>query len=328
MTKPDKRIDVREEILRVLDIEIEGLQSVRANVNADFVAAVDAIAACSGHVFVAGVGKSGIIANKIAATMRSTGTPATFLHASDALHGDIGMVSSGDVILAIGKSGETTELNSLLRILRKSGTFIIAMTSNAESAMASLANIVLDLKIPREACPLNLAPTTSTTAALAVGDAIAVALMKIKNVSVEDFARHHPGGQIGARLLLTVQDVMRKGEDNPVVPASSSIKEMLVRITAFRVGAISVVGPAGEFLGLVTDYDVRRILESEKDIRSIRITDVMNSSPLVVHPQQKAVEALEVMKQRGKPTAVLPVVDDQHKAVGMVHLHDLLSAGL
>jgi arabinose-5-phosphate isomerase len=194
--------------------------------------------------------------------------------------------------------------------------------------MAVLSDIVLNLEIPREACPLNLAPTASTTAALAVGDAIAVALMRLKNVSAEDFARHHPGGQLGARLLLSVSDVMRKEEQNPVIGIDQSIKEMLIRITAFRVGAISVIAETGELLGLVTDYDIRKALESDLPVLSLKISEVMNTSPEWIFEDVKAVEALEMMRQRNKPTAILPVLSRSGKVVGMIHLHDLISAGL
>ena len=326
--KPEKQIDILEEIVRVIDIEIEGLQAVRAGLNEKFTTAVELIAASRGQVFVTGVGKSGIIARKIAATMRSTGTAATFLHAGEALHGDLGIVRRDDIFLAIGKSGETSELNSLLRILKKNGTTIISITANSSSSMAALSDVVLDLNIPREACPLNLAPTTSTTAALVVGDAIAVALMKLKNISAEDFAKHHPGGQIGARLLLSVGDVMRKGDQNPVIDVEQSVKEMLVQITAFRVGAISVTNVTGELLGLVSDYDIRRALESDRDIFSMKISDIMNPSPECIFEDVKAAEALEMMRQRNKPTAILPVLNRQSRVVGMIHLHDLISAGL
>jgi len=321
-------VDILAEIRRVLDIEIEGLESVRSNLTNNFVRAVEVIASSKAHVYLTGVGKSGLIANKIAATLRSTGTPATFLHPTDALHGDVGVVGKDDIILSVGKSGETSELISLLRILKKSGTTIIAITANPESSMAALSDIVLDLKIEREACPLNLAPTTSTTATLAIGDAIAVTLMKMKGLSEDDFARLHPGGQLGQRLLLTVEDVMRKGGDNPIVPVHHSIKEMLARITTFRVGAISVINERNELVGLVTDYDIRKALEAEQNIFSVRITDVMNSHPAVILANEKAVHALEIMRDRNKPTAVLPVIDDSRKAIGMVHLHDLISAGL
>ena len=328
MTKRENKIDILQEIVRVLDIEIEGLQAVRSSLNEKFANVVELIASSHGHVFLTGVGKSGIIAQKIAATMRSTGTPATFLHASEALHGDLGIVGGNDILIAIGKSGETSELNSLLRIVKKLGTTIISITANGVSSMAALSDVVLDLNIPREACPLNLAPTTSTTAALVVGDAIAVALMKLKNVSAEDFAKHHPAGQIGARLLLSVADVMRKGDQNPVINVEQSIKEMLVQITAFRVGAISVTNETGELLGLVSDYDIRKALESDRDIFSMKISDMMNPSPEWIFEDVKAGEALEMMRQRNKPTAILPVLNRQSKVVGMIHLHDLISAGL
>jgi arabinose-5-phosphate isomerase len=327
MAKTEKQT-IADQIKEVLDIEIAALRSVRNGVTVSFVQAIEVIAQCQGQVLVTGVGKSGIIAQKVASTFRSTGTPATFLHAGDALHGDLGIVQRQDVLLAIGKSGETTELNTLLRFLKKNGTRIISMTANPDSALAALSDIVLELKIPREACPLNLAPTASTTAALAVGDALAVVLMRMKKVSTEDFARHHPGGQIGRRLLLSVEDVMRKGADNPVVSVESSIKEMLIKITAFRVGAISVVDSGGKLLGLVTDYDIRRVLEADRNLMSMRIEDLMNPAPATILAGNLAVEALEMMRQREKPTAVLPVVDDNNVAVGMLHIHDIISAGI
>jgi arabinose-5-phosphate isomerase len=320
--------NIVDQIGDVLDIEIAAIQSVRDNLTANFARAVHMIADCGGQVLVTGMGKSGMIAQKIASTFRSTGTPATFLHAADALHGDLGIVRSQDVMLAIGKSGETSELNTLLRFLKKNGTQIISITANPDSSLAALSDIVLELKIPREACPLNLAPTASTTAALAVGDALAIVLMKRKNISEQDFARHHPGGQLGRRLLITVDDVMRKGPDNPVVSVGSTIKEMLIKITAFRVGAVSVVDGNGKLLGLVTDYDIRRILESDGNLMSMRIQDLMNRAPATVLASDLAVEALELMRRRRKPTAVLPVVDNDRIAVGMIHIHDLISAGL
>ena len=321
-------MDVIDEIGKVLDIEIDALQSVRRNLNGSFAEAVDVIAACGGHLFVTGIGKSGMIANKIAATLTSTGTPAIFLHAAEAMHGDIGMVQPGDAVLALSKSGEIAELNALLRSLKKENIPIISITSNAASAMARISDVVLRLDIPKEACPLNLAPTASTTAALAVGDALAVTLMKRKKVSEEDFARNHPGGQIGRRLLLTVGDVMGPGGNNPVIGIDMPLKEMLVRITSFRVGAISVVDESGTLAGLVTDYDIRKALESGRDFLSLSIPDVMNATPETISPESKAIDALEFMKNRDKPIAVVPVVDSDQKVVGMIHLHDLIAAGL
>jgi len=321
-------VNILDEIGRVLDIEIEALQSVRQNISSAFVRAVELIAACRGQVLVSGIGKSGIIGTKIAATLRSTGTPATFLHPGDALHGDVGTVREDDVFLAIGKSGETTELNALLRIIRKIGIPVIAITSNADSSMAALSDVVIDLQIPREACPLNLAPTASTTAALAVGDAIAVALMKLKNVSTEDFARHHPGGQLGKRLLLTVEDVMRNVDERPVIRIDATVREMLVAITAFHVGAICVTGENETLIGLVTDYDIRKMLETGQDIFVMKISDIMNPTPEVAYNTDRAVDALDKMRSRSKPIAVLPVITPDRRVLGIVHLHDLIAAGL
>jgi len=194
--------------------------------------------------------------------------------------------------------------------------------------MAALSDVVIDLRIPREACPLNLAPTASTTAALAVGDAIAVTLMKLKNVSAEDFARHHPGGQLGKRLLLTVEDVMRMSGDKPVIHIQSSVREMLVGITAFHVGAICITDEQQRLLGLVTDYDVRKMLETGQDIFAMKISDIMNSTPEVAYSTDRAVDALERMRSRSKPIAILPVLSPDHRILGIVHLHDLIAAGL
>ncbi len=327
-SKQQSKINVLQEMATVIDIEIEALRSVRNNLNAAFERAVELIADCQGQVIVTGIGKSGIIAKKIAATLRSTGTPAIFLHAAEALHGDIGIIGKKDLVLAVGKSGETEELNDLIRFAKKNLSTIIAITATAVSSMAKISDVVLDLKVPREACPLNLAPTASTTAALAVGDAIAVTLMKMKNISEHDFARHHPGGQIGRRLLLTVDDVMRKGDQNPIIQLGRPAREMLIQMTAFRVGAISVVNSSAELVGLVTDYDIRKALESDENIASMSIAEIMNSSPDFIYSDQRAVDALELMKQRKKPTAVLPVLNRESKVVGMVHLHDLISEGL
>jgi arabinose-5-phosphate isomerase len=279
-------------------------------------------------VLVSGIGKSGLIGTKIAATLRSTGTPATFLHPGEALHGDIGTVREDDVLLAIGKSGETTELNALLRVVRKIGIPVIAITSNAGSSMAALSDVVIDLQIPREACPLNLAPTASTTAALAVGDAIAIALMKLKNISAEDFARHHPGGQLGKRLLLTVEDVMRGGDQKPVIRIDASVRDMLIAITRFHVGAVCVTDADEKLLGLVTDYDIRKTLETGQDLFVMKISEIMNASPEVVYSTDRAVDALEMMRSRNKPTAVMPVLSPDRRILGMVHLHDLVAAGI
>jgi arabinose-5-phosphate isomerase len=250
------------------------------------------------------------------------------MHAAEALHGDIGVIRAEDIVIAIGKSGESTELNTLLPIVRKIGARIIAITASPKSKMAAAADVVLPLVFPREACPLNLAPTCSTTASIVLGDAIAVALMKLKNVSTEDYALRHPGGQLGKRLLLEVSDVMRTGERNPIIDADDSVKRMLFLITKGQAGAISVVDNSGLLVGLVSDYDIRVALEKERSIFDLQIRDIMNPNPTFVYSDQKATEALEIMRARKKPTAVLPVLDSDQKVIGMVHVMDLVSAGL
>ena len=319
---------ILRELKNVFEIEIEALQAVMKNMSPEFARAVQLIAGSKGRVVVTGIGKSGIIASKIAATLTSTGTPAIYVHAGEALHGDIGIVSPGDIIMAIGKSGENAELYTLLQFVRKIGATIIAITGSPQSRMAKAADVILELTIPREACPLNLAPTSSTTATLVLGDAIAVALMKLKKVSTAEFARRHPGGQLGRRLLLEVRDVMRTGERNPVVKLNDTVRHMLVLITEGQTGAISVVGKDKTLAGFVSDYDVRKALERGDAIFDLKIRDIMNPNPMFVYQDQMAVEALDQMRSRKKPTAALPVLDRSQKVVGMLHIMDLVSAGI
>ena len=319
---------ILKDLRNVFEIEIEALQSVVRGMSPEFGRAVQTIAQSRGRVIVTGIGKSGIIANKIAATLTSTGTPAVYVHAGEALHGDIGIISSNDVLIAIGKSGESGELNTLLPIVRKIGAKIVAITASGQSRMAKSSDIVLELKIPREACPLNLAPTSSTTASLVLGDAIAVALMKLKKVSTADYARTHPGGQLGKRLLLQVTDVMRTGSRNPVVKINDTVRHMLVLITEGQAGAISVLGPKNALEGLVSDYDVRKVLERGEEIFTLKIRDIMNPKPMFVFEDQMATEALDLMRSRKKSTNILPVLSRDHKVVGMVHIMDLVSAGI
>ncbi len=320
---------ILEEIRRVLAIEIEGLQNVYDRADSEFVRAVQAIRDCSGKVILTGVGKSGNVASKIASTLTSTGTPAVYLHPGDALHGDVGIVQTGDVVIAVGKSGESSELNTLIGVFKRIGVVLIGLTGATESTLGRASNIVVNVDVPREACPLNLAPTASSTAALAAGDAIAVALMKLKDFSADEFALHHPGGQLGRRLTLTVSDVMRTGKYNPIVSNDDSIKTMLLRIAEGQAGAVSVVDESDCLNGIVTDFDIRRVLESERNIFDLSINDVMNANPLSIRDTTKAVEALNVMySSREKRIAVLPVVDDEDRVVGMLQLSDLIAAGI
>ena len=321
--------EVVDEIRRVLAIEIEGLRQVHDQVDSEFARAVNAIRECKGKVVVTGVGKSGIIASKIASTLTSTGTPAVFLHTSEALHGDVGIVESDDLVIAIGKSGESSDLNSLLAVFKRIGVVLIGLTGSTDSTLGRTSDIVVNVGVSREACPLNLAPTASSTAALAAGDALAVALMKLKDFSVDEFARHHPGGQLGRRLTLTVSEVMRGGKYNPTVSREDSIKTVLIRITEGQAGAVSVVDEDGRLAGIITDFDIRCVLESEKDIFDLSIADLMNPEPVSVEETTKAVDALSLMSSsRKKRTAVLPVVDEGNRVVGMLHLADLVSAGI
>jgi len=250
------------------------------------------------------------------------------MHPAEGMHGDIGIAHKDDVIIAISKSGESDELIALLPTIRRIGARFIAITPKAESTIARYADIVLVTPVEEEACPLNMAPTCSTTAALVVGDALAMALMKLRNFQPEDFALYHPGGQLGKRLLLTVSDIMRSGEANPIIGVTAGLSNMLCEITSKRAGAVSVVDDDHHLLGLVTDYDIRRVLEKGGDILAMTVPEIMNKKPTFVYVDEKAIRALEIMESREKPFLVLPVLDRREKVVGMIHLHDLVARGL
>lgn len=318
-----------EEIDRVFRLEIETLCKVRAAINKQYASAVKLLFHCPGKVVVSGAGKSGLIAQKIAATLVSTGTPAVFLHPSDGMHGDVGIIRPGDALLAISKSGETDELLSILPYVKKAGVPIVSITANRESTLGKSSDLVLFTPVDEEACPLNLAPTSSTTAAMVAGDALAMTLMKLRGFEPENFAAFHPGGQLGKRLLLTVADTMRSGENNPVLSVDDSVKEMLSQITSRRSGAVSVVDREGKLLGLITDYDIRKVLESGVDLFSSTIVDIMNTNVTCIYSDEMAATALDQMESREKPFLLLPVLDrTTEKVVGMVHLHDLVTKGL
>jgi arabinose-5-phosphate isomerase len=318
-----------DEIVRVFEIEIDALTRVRKSVGPAYAEAVQVIYECRGKVVVTGVGKSGLIGQKIAATMASTGTPAIFLHPADGMHGGLGVVQKGDVVVAIGKSGESDELITILPPLRAMGVRVIAITGNAESTLARSADVVLVADAGMEACPMNLAPTSSTTVALVVGDALAVALMKLRDFRPEHFALYHPGGQLGKRLLLTVGDIMRSGADAPMILVDASTRAMLLEMTSKRMGATSVIDDQGQLLGLVTDYDVRHVLERGLDLFSMAIVDVMNPRPSFIFSDEKATVAVEQMENREKPFLLLPVLSrETRKVVGMIHLHDIFARGL
>lgn len=322
------RAEVTREIRRVIETEARALRLVSSAVDGSYAQAVEALARCRGKVILTGVGKSGLIAQKIAATLSSTGTPAVYIDPSSAMHGGVGFVQRQDLVVAVGKSGESDELNSLIPNLRSIGARMIAITTNPKSTLAKNARIVLVTPVVEEACPLNLAPTSSTTVALAVGDALAIALMKLRNFRSEHFARNHPGGRLGKRLTLRVSDIMRGGESNPVVRLSDTVSHMLVEITRQQTGAVSIVDSRGRLAGLVTDYDIRTALQKGRNILSMTIRQIMNPGPTTIHPEELAAKAAEVMENRKNPFNVLPVVDRRRRPVGMIQIHDLRARGL
>lgn len=309
---------------RVVRMEREALTEVEARLDEAFARAVELIASSSGRVIVAGVGKSGLIGRKIAATLTSTGTPATFLHPVESVHGDLGLVGPGDVALLISKSGESTELFELLEHLRRMGVRLIALTAERDSTLGRLSDVTLDAWVREEACPHDLAPTTSTTAALALGDALAVALLEVKGFRREDFARLHPGGALGRQLLTRVDAVM-VADELPQLRAGASMREATVQI-AERRGIAVVVDDTRAVLGVITAGDLSRLLEREENIFGIPVTDVMNRQPKVARADELGSAVVYRMEQHG--IMAMPVVDGGQRLVGVVHLHDLMRAGV
>jgi arabinose-5-phosphate isomerase len=309
----------------VLAIEREAIEGVAARLDAKFERAVELLRRAKGKVILTGVGKSGIIAQKITATLNSTGTPAFYMHPNDALHGDLGMAQTGDLILILSKSGDTPELAQLLPALRKLGVKIIALTGNPGSILARAADVLLDCSVDREACPYDLAPTASTTAMLALGDALAVVLYERKGFTRENFAATHPGGTIGRRLLLKLEDLMKQGDAIPMVAATAPFQEVLVEISRKRLGA-TLVTNRRKLLGIITDGDLRRLLEKRADLYGMRASEMMTPDPMVA-PADMLGSAALVMLEDHKRTH-LPVVDARGRLLGIIHIHDLIEAGL
>ena len=312
---------------QVLAIEAEAIQSLSARLGQSFLDAVALLLNCRGRVVVSGIGKSGHIARKIASTMASTGTPAYFVHPAEASHGDIGMIARNDVLIALSNSGESEELLTIVPLLKRQGASLIAITGNANSSLAREADVHLDARVEKEACPLNLAPTASTTAALALGDALAVALLDAKGFGAEDFARSHPGGALGTlgrRLLTHVRDVMRSGDDIPSVPESAGFSEALLEMSKKRLGMTAVLDAAGKLRGIFTDGDLRRALARVDDIKSASIADIMTRDPRTISPDKLAVEAVQIMEER-KVNQLL-VVTEEGALVGALNMHDLFRA--
>ena len=307
-----------------LDIEAAALQDLKSRLDERFVKAVEMMLHVQGRVVVTGMGKSGHIGRKIAATLASTGTPAMFVHPAEASHGDLGMIKLVDVVLGISNSGESDELVAILPVLKRQGVPLIAMTGGVDSSLARHADVVLDSSVAKEACPLNLAPTASTTAQLALGDALAVALLDARGFKPEDFARSHPGGSLGRRLLTHVSDVMRLGDAVPRVQPDAGFSELMREMSHKGLGASSVVDASGQVLGIFTDGDLRRLIEKGQDLRSLKASDVMRSHPRTIRQDALAVEAAEMMEAH-RITSLL-VVDAEGRLCGALNTNDLMRA--
>ena len=313
----------------VLRMEAEAILELVPRVDANFAAAISLILECSGRTVITGMGKSGIIGRKMAATFASTGTPSFYLHPAEGIHGDLGMVTAADVVIALSNSGETGEILNILPSLRRIGAKIIAMVGNANSTLAKNADVVLDVGVEKEACPLGLAPTSSTTAALAYGDAIALALLQKRNFTASQFAVFHPGGSLGRKLLLTVGNIMHKGNENPLVSADTTVQEALFVITDKGLGAVSVVDAEGKMLGVLTDGDIRRGLSKGVDFLQRSVADLMTKAPKYITADKLAAQALHLMESnQPKPITVLPVVDENMVVIGLLHMTDLVRQGV
>jgi arabinose-5-phosphate isomerase len=320
-----------EEVTRILKLEAEALAQAATRLDPQQVEhVVNLLSNCKGKVVILGVGKSGIIAQKIAATMTSTGTAALYLHPSDALHGGLGIVQSDDVVIVLSNSGETDELVGMLPFLKHRAVPIVAIVGNIDSTLGRRSDAVLDASVDQEACPLNLAPTASTTVALAVGDALAMALMKVKGLTPDDFAVNHPAGRLGKRLTLKVADLMHDGKQSPSIPLGSSWIEVVRAISVGGLGAVNVIDQAGRLAGVITDGDVRRAIETKDHDSLTRLTcnDLMTRNPVVAAPELLAYDALRLMEDRPSQISVLPVVDGERMCLGLIRLHDIVRSGL
>ena len=311
---------------RAISVEIDGLRAQLPRIGAAFAQACRVCLGCRGRVVVTGMGKSGHVAGKIAATLASTGTPAFFVHPAEASHGDVGMITRDDVLLALSNSGETGEVLTIVPVIKRLGVALVALTGNAQSTLARAATVHLDIGVPAEACPLNLAPTASTTAALAVGDALAVALLKARGFTEADFARSHPAGNLGRRLLLRVADVMRTGADVPRVAPETSLADGLLEMSRKGLGMTAIVDGADRAIGVFTDGDLRRAIDRAVDLRATPIATVMTHNAKTVRSDTLAAEALLAM-ERHRITALL-VVDPEDRVVGALNVHDLMRAGV
>jgi arabinose-5-phosphate isomerase len=310
----------------VIRIEAEAVAALESHIGESFAKAVEVICASKGRVVITGMGKSGIVARKIVATLNSTGTPAMYLHPTDALHGDFGMVRKEDVVICISKSGNTPELKPLIPLFKRVGVPLICMIGNLNSILAQQADIILDVGVKEEACPHDLAPTSSTTATMAMGDALAIALLEKRNFTAEDFALYHPGGNLGKRLLLKIEEMMVAGDAVPIVHSNVPTRDAILEMTSKRLGATCVVNSDGILLGIITDGDLRRLLQQTTDLTNLTAEMMMKKNPKTITKNMLAAVALQEMEAH--KISQLIVVDEKNKPVGMIHLHDLVEAGL
>lgn len=324
MKLPEKQLIALAQ--EVLDTEAQAILALQHRIDGAFARACEMLYDCQGRIVVTGMGKSGHIGGKIAATLASTGSPAFFVHPGEASHGDLGMITAEDTVIAISNSGSTDEILNIVPIIRRLDVPLIAMTGHPDSPLAQLSTVHLDISVEKEACPLNLAPTSSTTVTLALGDALAVSLLKIRGFTAEDFARSHPGGKLGRRLLLTVHDVMHKGDDVPRVQPGTALPEALMEMTAKSLGCTTVVDAEDHLIGIYTDGDLRRTLDRGTDIHRLQIDSEMTSPCRSISADALAVEALNRMEQYN--ISALPVVDDNNRVVGALNMLDLLRAGV
>ena len=317
---------LRELGLAVIQVEAQAISALAEQINDRFIAACKLLFNCTGRVVVIGMGKSGHIAGKIAATLASTGTPAFFVHPGEASHGDLGMITKQDVVLALSNSGETEEILKILPIIKRLGVPLIAMTGNQGSTLSLFATTHINVAVTQEACPLGLAPTSSTTAALVMGDALAVSLLEARGFTRDDFALSHPGGSLGRRLLLRVNDIMHLGDNIPSVPESALISHALLEMTEKKLGMTAIVNDKQEVVGIFTDGDLRRTLAKNLDLQKTRISEVMTSHCAVISEDILAAEAMQIMEQ--KKINGLIVINEHHQAIGALNMHDLIRAGI
>jgi len=323
-----ERDGVLEIAKRVFDEEVEGVRSVGEKLGDSFVQAVEAIRGCEGKVVVCGLGKSGIVGKKIAATLASTGTPAFFLHAAEGAHGDLGMVRRGDVVIAISNSGETEEILQIVPTLERLGVTIIALVGRTDSSLARAADIVIDAGVPREACPLGLAPTTSSAATLVLGDALAVTLLELNGFTAEDFALFHPAGSLGKKLLLKVEDLMHAGDDVPRVRPDTPMSEVVMEMSAKMLGMTCVDDDEGRVVGVITDGDLRRGFQRYRDLFSRRAGEVMTTAPKMIERGALAISGLNRMERHSITSLLVYDASDPARCIGVIHIHDIMKAGL